>query len=140
MPRALARAGFTVTLLTPRDSLAEKSGFVSRVGHMPDGATARQWLYAFGAAVKASSPRLVVPGDDIALRLLQSTSSRCPGPAARPAARLDALVAIPRRPADTGRQRSSRFPMPRRHWVSEWRRSSSPISPRPMFARASAIR
>ena len=61
MPRALARAGFTVTLLAPRSSLAGKSGFVSRVGHLPDGATARQWLYAFGAAVRASAPRGVRP-------------------------------------------------------------------------------
>jgi hypothetical protein len=72
MPWALARAGFTVTLLAPPHSLAEKSGFVSRVGHLPDNATARQWLYAFGAAVRASAPRLVVPCDDVALRLLQS--------------------------------------------------------------------
>jgi hypothetical protein len=72
MPWALAKAGFTVTLLAPPNSLAEKSGFVSRVGRVPDGATTRQWLYAFAAAVRASAPRLVVPGDDIALRLLQS--------------------------------------------------------------------
>jgi hypothetical protein len=93
MPRALARAGFTVTLLTPRNSLAEKSGFVNRVGHLPDGATARQWLYSFGAAVKASSPRLVVPGDDIALRLLQSIVL-APPPDLRPDLQreLDALV------------------------------------------------
>jgi predicted ATP-grasp superfamily ATP-dependent carboligase len=72
VPRALARAGFEVTLLAPRGSLAEHSGFVSKVGHIPDNATPMQWIFAFAASVKATSPRLVVPGDDTALRLLQT--------------------------------------------------------------------
>jgi len=71
VPRALARAGFEVTLLAPRGTLAEKSRFVSRIGHTPDDATPSQWVFAFAATVKATSPRLVVPGDDHALRLLQ---------------------------------------------------------------------
>jgi predicted ATP-grasp superfamily ATP-dependent carboligase len=71
MPRNLARAGFEVTLLTPRDSLAEKSRFVARVGHLPDNATPREFVYAFAATVKATSPRIVVPCDDMAFRLLE---------------------------------------------------------------------
>lgn len=71
LPRALARAGFDVSLLAPRGALAEKSRFVSRIGHLPDDATPSQWVFAFAATVKATSPRLVVPGDDTALRLLQ---------------------------------------------------------------------
>ena len=72
IPWALANAGFEVTLLTPRDTLAEKSSFLARVGHLPDNPTVRQWLYSFTATVKATSPRLVLPCDDMAFRLLQS--------------------------------------------------------------------
>jgi hypothetical protein len=72
IPCALAKAGFEVTLLTPRDSLAEKSAFLARVGHLPEDLSVRQWLYAFTATVKATSPRLVIPCDDMAFRLLQS--------------------------------------------------------------------
>jgi predicted ATP-grasp superfamily ATP-dependent carboligase len=71
IPRSLADAGFEVSLLAPAQSLAEKSRYIARVGHLPDAATARQWIFAFAAMVKACSPRLVVPGDDTALRLLQ---------------------------------------------------------------------
>src|SRR5512137_2641184 len=78
IPCALAKAGFEVTLLTPRDTLAEKSPFLARVGHLPDDATVRQWLYAFAATVKATSPRLVIPCDDMAFRLLQSVVTAPP--------------------------------------------------------------
>ena len=71
MPRALAGAGFDVALLAPKHSIAEKSGFVGRIGHLPDDATPMQWLYAFAAMVKATSPRLVVPCDDRAFGLMQ---------------------------------------------------------------------
>jgi hypothetical protein len=46
LPKALANAGFDVALLAPKDSLAEKSRFVGRIGHLPDGATPAQWLFA----------------------------------------------------------------------------------------------
>jgi predicted ATP-grasp superfamily ATP-dependent carboligase len=71
IPRSLARAGFEVTLLAPRDSLAERSSFVARVRHLPDGAGATQWVDAFAAAVGATRPRIVLPCDDMAFRLLQ---------------------------------------------------------------------
>ena len=71
MPRSLATAGFEVALLAPRGALAAKSRFVARLGHLPDGATPVQWVHAFAAMVKATSPRLVVPCDDVAFRLLQ---------------------------------------------------------------------
>lgn len=71
VPRALARAGFEVALLTPRNALAEKSRYVSRVGYLPDNATVPQWVFAFAATVKATSPRLVIPCDDLAFRLLR---------------------------------------------------------------------
>lgn len=70
MPRALARAGFEVALLAPRGSLAEHSRYVSRLGALEDPTTPLQWLFAFAAIVKATAPRLVIPGDDMALQLL----------------------------------------------------------------------
>ena len=71
IPRSLDDAGFEVSLLAPAGSLAEKSRFIARVGHLPDGATVGQWIFAFAAMVKACAPKLVVPGDDTAVRLLQ---------------------------------------------------------------------
>ena len=70
MPRVLSRAGFDVSVLIPKGSLAEKSRFVSRIGFLPPNATTREWVYAFAATVKATAPRLVLPCDDTALRLL----------------------------------------------------------------------
>jgi len=72
MPRALSRAGFEVALLTPRNSLAEHSRFVTKLGYVEDAATPRQWLYAFAAMVKATDPSIVMPCDDTAFLLLQS--------------------------------------------------------------------
>ena len=71
IPGALAKAGFEVSLLTPHDSLAEKSRFVARIGYLPDEATTMQWVFAFASMVKAVAPRLVLPCDDVAFRLLQ---------------------------------------------------------------------
>jgi len=70
IPRWLAKAGFEVSLLAPRDSLAEKSSFVSKVAHLPENASTLQWVVAFAGTVKAISPRLVIPCDDMAFRLL----------------------------------------------------------------------
>lgn len=69
-PRALARAGFEVTLLTPRNSLAEASRYVSRIAYLPDDATPMQWIHALAATVKAASPAQVIPCDDMSFRLL----------------------------------------------------------------------
>jgi predicted ATP-grasp superfamily ATP-dependent carboligase len=72
MPRALAKAGFDVALLTPRNSLAEHSRYVAKLGYVEEAATPRQWLHAFAAMVKATAPRIVMPCDDTAFLLLQS--------------------------------------------------------------------
>ena len=69
-PRALAKAGFDVTLLTPRNSLAEASRFVRRLAYLPPDATTMQWVHALAATVKAASPILVMPCDDLSFRLL----------------------------------------------------------------------
>jgi predicted ATP-grasp superfamily ATP-dependent carboligase len=71
MPRSLTRAGFEVSLLAPKGTLAEHSRFVTRVGHLADNASPGQWVYAFAAMVKATSPGLVIPCDDMAFRLMQ---------------------------------------------------------------------
>ena len=70
MPRALVHAGFDVALLAPKDSLAGKSRFVGRIGQVPENATPRDWIHAFAATVKATAPRVVIPCDDMAFRLL----------------------------------------------------------------------
>jgi hypothetical protein len=70
MPRNLANAGFAVSLLVPRGSVAEKSRFVINIGHLPANATPAAWVEAFAAMVESTSPRLVLPCDDTALRLL----------------------------------------------------------------------
>lgn len=78
VPWALAKAGFDVALLTPRNSLAEKSRFVSKVDYLPDNATVSQWVTAFAAAVRATAPRVVLPCDDMAFRLLAKLAQSPP--------------------------------------------------------------
>ncbi|MBK9605427.1 MAG: ATP-grasp domain-containing protein [Betaproteobacteria bacterium] len=72
IPAALTHAGFEVSLLTPRNSLAEKSRFVRRCDFIPDDASPMDWLAAFQQSVAAVSPRLVLPCDDNSVRLLQA--------------------------------------------------------------------
>ena len=71
MPRSLTEAGFDVSLLAPANALAQKSDFVARVGRLPENVATREWIYAFAAMIRGCSPRLIVPGDDAALRLMQ---------------------------------------------------------------------
>jgi predicted ATP-grasp superfamily ATP-dependent carboligase len=78
IPRALANAGFAVAALTPKSALVEASAYVTKIGHLPDNATPMQWVFAFAAMVKATTPRLVVPGDDAAFRLLCSLAAEPP--------------------------------------------------------------
>ena len=70
IPAALAQAGFSVALLTPRNSLAERSRHVTNVGYLPDDATVAQWVAAFAEIAAATQPRIVLPCDDMAFRLL----------------------------------------------------------------------
>ncbi|MGE5088236.1 MAG: hypothetical protein ACM3QY_03840 [Candidatus Levyibacteriota bacterium] len=71
MARCLATAGFEVSALAPRDSLVAKSRYVRRIGHLPQNATAGQWVHGFAATVKATAPALVLPCDDTSFRLMQ---------------------------------------------------------------------
>jgi predicted ATP-grasp superfamily ATP-dependent carboligase len=70
IPKVLAEAGFDVSLLTPRHSLAEAGRFVAKIGHLADHSNAMQWFEAFAVMVRATAPRLVIPCDDMAFRLL----------------------------------------------------------------------
>ena len=91
--RPLAAAGFDVALLTPKNSLAEASRYLGKVGHLPDDVTPMQWVHAFAGMVKATSPRLVVPCDDMGFRLLQMLALQ-PPEELRPAVKLELGVLI----------------------------------------------
>ena len=71
MPRCLARAGFAVSVLAPRGSLAEKSRFVKKIGAIPENTTSAQWMQAFAGMANSASPTLVLPCDDTSYRLMQ---------------------------------------------------------------------
>ncbi len=70
MPRVLARAGFDVALLAPRDSLAAKSRYVSRVAYLSVTATPMEWLLLLVQTIDNVSPDMLVPCDEMAVRLL----------------------------------------------------------------------
>jgi hypothetical protein len=70
MPRMLARAGFDVVLLGPEGSLAERSEYVSRTAHVAPKATPISWLESLQRTVNQVEPHIVIPGDEMALRLL----------------------------------------------------------------------
>ena len=70
MPRSLARAGFEVSLLAPRGSLALHSRFVARSSVLRDESTPMQWLLSLVAMIAETQPRVVIPCDEVAIRLL----------------------------------------------------------------------
>ncbi|MGE5090281.1 MAG: ATP-grasp domain-containing protein [Candidatus Levyibacteriota bacterium] len=70
MPRVLARAGFDVALLAPADSLAARSRYVSRIGVLSATATPMEWLLGLLRMVEQVAPRMLVPCDEMAVRLL----------------------------------------------------------------------
>src|SRR3954462_4837682 len=78
IPRGLAKAGFDVALLTPRNSLVEKSRSIAMTRYLPDQATPRQWLHSFATTVTDTSPKIVVPCDDPAFRLLSWLARSAP--------------------------------------------------------------
>jgi glutathione synthase/RimK-type ligase-like ATP-grasp enzyme len=78
MPRSLARAGFQVALLAPRDSLALRSRFVSRSAVLSDDATPMRWLVGLVAMINDVDPAIVIPCDEVAIRLLFELVHRPP--------------------------------------------------------------
>jgi predicted ATP-grasp superfamily ATP-dependent carboligase len=93
MPSCLARAGFEVSVLAPRGSLAEKSRFVKNIGPIAENTTATQWTQAFAEMVNATSPDLVLPCDDTSFRLMQMLVYSPPAHLA-PAQRRDLVAAV----------------------------------------------
>jgi hypothetical protein len=70
MPRNLAHAGFSVSLLAPSGLVAEASRYLVNHRRLPVDATTADWVEAFVATVQATAARLVLPCDDTSVRLL----------------------------------------------------------------------
>ena len=70
MPRALALAGFDVALIAPKGSLALHSRFVSKAAVLSETALAIEVLHTLIRMVDKVSPRLLLPCDEMAVRLL----------------------------------------------------------------------
>src|SRR4051794_14187015 len=77
-PRALHGAGFDVAVLAPRDALVLASRFLAVSSLVPDAATPEQWMLAFSETVAATSPAIVLPGDDMSFRLLAALHDQRP--------------------------------------------------------------
>ncbi len=93
MPAALHRAGFEVTLLAPPGALAGHSRHVTQSRLLPKNATAQEWLFALVAAVEATAPTILLPGDEMSLRLMQAIACRPPpGPQPEAIRDLSALI------------------------------------------------
>jgi hypothetical protein len=93
MPRVLARAGFEVSLLAPEDSLAAKSRYVSRIAYLSAAATQMEWLLQLIQLTVNVSPELLVPCDEMAVRLLFSLAIE-PPPGFDPALRARLVTLI----------------------------------------------
>ena len=70
MARALARADCEVSLLAPADSLAAKSRYVAKRNVLAVNAIPMEWLQSLIKAIDETAPRLLVPCDEMAVRLL----------------------------------------------------------------------
>jgi len=93
MPAALHHAGFEVTLLAPLGALAAHSRHVTRSRLLPENATAQEWLFALIAAVAAVEPTIILPGDEMSLRLMQGiVCDPPPGPQPEAIKDLSALI------------------------------------------------
>jgi hypothetical protein len=106
MPRALAKAGFEVSLLTPRRSLAEASRFVRRVAYFADHTTTLDWIQAVAGTVRAISPTLIVPCDDVSFRLLAMLVA-APPPRLQPAVQSELAALIRASLGDPAHYRAS---------------------------------
>jgi predicted ATP-grasp superfamily ATP-dependent carboligase len=70
MARALAKADCEVSLLAPADSLAAKSRYVAKRYVLPGNAIPMEWLHTLIAAIDDTAPRMLIPCDEMAVRLL----------------------------------------------------------------------
>jgi len=78
MPGALARAGFDVTLVAPAGALAARSRHVRHSRTLPEDANAQSWLMTLVAAIEATRPAIVLPGDETSVRLMQTYAASRP--------------------------------------------------------------
>ena len=70
MPRILARAGFRVGLLAPDGALALRSRFLDEVGVVSNTAIPIEWLSMLIRMIDKVAPQMLVPCDEMAVRLL----------------------------------------------------------------------
>jgi hypothetical protein len=70
MARALARADCEVSLLAPADSLAAKSRYIAKRHVLAGNAIPMEWLHSLIASIDDTAPRMLVPCDEMAVRLL----------------------------------------------------------------------
>jgi biotin carboxylase len=93
MPGALHRAGFEVTLLAPPGAFAAHSRHIAQSRLLPENATAQEWLFALIAAIEATAPTILLPGDEMSLRLMQAiVCEPLPGPQPEAIKDLSALI------------------------------------------------
>ncbi|MFM9935665.1 MAG: ATP-grasp domain-containing protein [Novosphingobium sp.] len=77
-PQMLHEAGLSVAALCPSDNLLAHSGFLGAHHALPPSRNIRVIAKALAAAITASPPRLVIPGDEQAVILLQAfAEGRC---------------------------------------------------------------
>jgi biotin carboxylase len=70
MPRELSRAGFAVTVLAPKDALATRTVHAAAIVRFPERASIYEWLHTVASTAQRSAAQLLLPGDDVTLRLL----------------------------------------------------------------------
>ena len=78
MARALAKADCEVSLLAPADSLAAKSRYVAKFHVLAGNAIPMEWLHSLIAAIDDTAPRMLVPCDEMAVRLLFALALEAP--------------------------------------------------------------
>src|SRR6186713_1474964 len=106
-PRALTRAGASVSLLCPSHAPARHTRHVARVGVVSPDAPSERWIEALFTLVDVSAPRAIVAADERALDWLVALATTPPA-ALRPerAAALADLVAASLGPLDRVTARS----------------------------------
>jgi len=77
-PEMLHHAGLTVAALCPSDNLLAQSGFLGAHHALPQSRNIRVVAKALAAAITASPPKLIIPGDEQSVILLQAfAGGRC---------------------------------------------------------------
>ncbi|WP_353228026.1 hypothetical protein [Novosphingobium sp.] len=78
LPQIFHEAGLAVAALCPADNLLAHSGFLRAHHPLPPSRTIRVIARALAAAIRETSPQLIIPGDEQAVILLQAfAGGRC---------------------------------------------------------------